>query len=192
MFRGFISTVLLLAVCAPAYAQMSPEAAMARLKEKQAERNAARNKPVTITQGEYDDLKAEINRLKAQLAALQAKETATAPVVAPSPTALTVGISKAQVMRFIQVHRETFELKMDDTAATGGKGVMQIVEKAKHRVFDGTFGYNGQSHFANYREMLRPDREYNLTVVNDTVTAVNSQKITTAQADEVAPLWRGR
>jgi hypothetical protein len=96
---------LLLAV--PAFGQTDSSDATARLKERQAARLAERARPVTITQGELDDLRALVVRLQAENTALKA-ETAKAAVkakpaaeVAPGDLvkSVTLGMAERDLVR---------------------------------------------------------------------------------------------
>lgn len=179
-------------VASVARAQISPEEAMKRLHEKQAARDAARDKEVTIKQGDLDDLKAEIAKLKAQVASLQnelaaAKSSATTAAAPPvkTPLAIAVGITKEELMRFIQVHHEEYELMADLPTE------MKITQKAKHKVFDGSIGSNGVSNFARYTEKLRPDSVLTLQMLGGKVASISQMKVP-AEPDEIQPILPAR
>ena len=176
-------------VASVARAQISPEEAMKRLKAKQEARQAEREKILAIKQGDLDDLKAEITKLKAQVAALQnelaaakASGTASAQPAIKTPLAIAVGITKEELDRFIQVHHLEYEVMADLPS-----GEMKIAQKAKHKVFDGTFGSNGVQNFARYSEQMRPDVVLTLELVAGKVASISQMKIP-AQPDEIQPI----
>lgn len=104
---GFMKwMILLLMMCSVATAQVSNDEAQKRLEQKQAAKMQAREKVVTITQGELDDLRAEISVLRSQLAKAQAdlkstkaSETKPNPVVTKKTSATTIPMSAASTLK---------------------------------------------------------------------------------------------
>jgi hypothetical protein len=120
------------------YAQLSPEEAAQRLKEREAAQAAERAKLVTISQGELDDLKAQIESLEAQLAQLRAAASA-APKIVEVP-ALAVGETRDQVFDFLRRHPNEYEILNDDlsTPHVVRKVVVKTVERQGSNSIDST------------------------------------------------------
>jgi hypothetical protein len=111
--RHIFAVVILLCVTGIGKSQaVSPDEAMQKLQDKQAARLAERKKPVTITQGELDDLKAELASLRLQVAQLKNAATLTATKVEPVKT-LAVGETKEQVMDYVKRHPQQCEIVSD-------------------------------------------------------------------------------
>jgi hypothetical protein len=88
-FKFVIGVVALIVV--PLFAQVTPEEAAARLKDREAARLAATTRPANISQAEVDQLRSEVQALHEQIAALK-KENASlkAPDTNAPATAATV------------------------------------------------------------------------------------------------------
>ncbi len=65
--------ILSLILSFAAFADLTPEEAAAKLRERDAARKAAASQPTTLTQAEVDRMRAELAQIKAQLAAVKAE-----------------------------------------------------------------------------------------------------------------------
>jgi len=182
--------VIALLLASVSFGQVSPEEAAKRLAEKQAARQAERSKMVSITQGELDDMKAEIARLKNELAQLKASsQPASTVAAAKMPTGIVVGITKAELQRFVTVKKTQYSIT-SDTPAPGDptRENMEIAVKAKRKVYSG-IGTNGVNRVSDYHEEMRPDSTLAVVLLNGTVSSVNETKLP-LQRDERDPLGR--
>ena len=103
--------VALLLANAACFCQTSTEEAGAKLRAKQAERDAQRAKMVQVTAGELEDLRAEVQRLKVQNADLQRKfadaaKPGAAIVPKKRPTQVEVGMTRQEVEAFIKTRHD--------------------------------------------------------------------------------------
>src|SRR5690348_16052051 len=102
--RAVISFVIVFGVFgASASAQISPEEAKAKLAEREAQRQAERNKMVQITTGELADLRAKVAQLEATVKSLQAQQVKAA--VKKMPETIEVGMTKDEVIAFVKAHK---------------------------------------------------------------------------------------
>lgn len=115
-------------VGAAARAQVDPDEAYQRLQQKQKEKETKRAEPVTITRGELEDMQSQISRLegevmvlKDQLAAAKAAAGPSQPAVAQPPpapkpaprkipTAIEVGMTRDDLMAFLDRYHEKFRI----------------------------------------------------------------------------------
>ncbi len=86
-------------------AEPNIDEAQRRLEEKAKEKQAQRSREVTITQGELDDLKAQITSLQAEVARLRGDKTSTATANKVYNT-IEIGMTKQEVLMFIKQHNE--------------------------------------------------------------------------------------
>lgn len=131
-------------VCAGVgFAQVSTDEAMAKLKAKQEARDAERAKTVTITQGQLDDLKAEIASLKAQLASLHETGIPAAAKIEPV-RALAVGQTHDQVMDFLRRHPQEYEILADtiSTPHIKSQTTIRSVERSGSNAVNSNAGSN--------------------------------------------------
>lgn len=116
-----IATLLILgAMVSFCHAQLSPEDAMAKLKEKQTARSASRDKIVQISQGELDDMKLHIVQLEGIVQQLRAQVASGGAAAAPKVEAvrlIAVGNTKDQVLDFLRRHPKEYEI-LADTIST--------------------------------------------------------------------------
>lgn len=103
-------------------AQANPDEAVAKLKAKQAAKDAERAKIVQISAGELQDLRDQIRLLQTQNAEFQ-KKLADLGAAAKAPpkkrfTQIEIGMTKAEVTAFIAAHKD---LKLIGIAANNGK-----------------------------------------------------------------------
>jgi hypothetical protein len=93
------------------------EEAQRKLEEKAKDRQASRSREVTITQGELDDLKAQIASLQTEVARLRGESGKPASAQQKVYNTLEIGMTKQEVMTFINHHKE---YKMVGLAADSG------------------------------------------------------------------------
>jgi hypothetical protein len=103
--------VLVVTVAGLAFGQDKPQpngidpeafrAAQERLNAKAAERNAARAKVVTISQGELDDLKARVRDLENELRSLRGPATAPSAKAKPR-NSIEPGMTREELERFVK------------------------------------------------------------------------------------------
>lgn len=187
--RWFVFLAVL-AASAPVFGQVSAEEAQKKLAEKQAARQAERSKVVTITQGELDDLKAEVARLKAENAQLKAGQSQAGPASTTPAVKLVqkiaVGNSKAEVERFVQVHKTQYVVLSDQPSPGDATRETIVIEcKAKRKVYDGKAS-NGVQKYSTYHEEMRPDSHLDVVLLNGVVSSVNETKLP-LQRDERDP-----
>jgi len=197
--RAYAGIVVLLAIGAASMAQVTPEEATRRLEEKQKQRQADRSKKVTISQGELDDLRAQIAQLIAEIQSLRQQlaggdggpAAAAVPAPVKVPTKIQVGITRQQLDRFVAVHKDRCEITSDLPGATADVPIVpdqkvqtvKIVVKEYHKVKSGT-STNGVSTFQDFRKELRPDAEMTVVVIDGTVASVKQIKFD-QRADEL-------
>lgn len=121
-------------------AQLSPEEAQQRLEERQKQRQAEREKTITIQQGQLDDLQAELARLRAENVMLkQQLARATPPPPAPAPAAaappaskkkytrVEIGMTREELLDFIAAHSDAYQvegLSVHESGRHGGQTVI--------------------------------------------------------------------
>lgn len=188
MCRITIVAIGMLLVAVTALGQITPEEAAKRLQEKAAARQAERAKLVTITQGELEDMRAEIMRLKTQVKELQASQAtgqthATGVRLVPK---IAVGVTRAELQKFLQVHKTEYQIVSDSSVVAsvvpgqpvvaGTGGTMLLTALTKHKIKVGV-GTNGITKFQDYHEELRPDAKLTVVFSGDAITSVNEQLI---------------
>lgn len=169
--------VLMVVACGPfCLAQMSPEDAAKRLAERQAARQAERDKLVQIKQGDLNDLRAEVARLKAEVSALH-QQLAEATSAAKSPPVriakkIEVGMSKDDLMRFIQAHHAEYQITSDiPNQPGGGERIVMTVQTMKEVVTG--IHFNGVNNVLDVKKTLRPDGTLTLMLLNDAVASMD-------------------
>ena len=178
-------TAALLIGGAPSFGQISVDQANQKLQEKQKERELSRSRPVTVTQGELDDMKAEIAKLNAEVQELRrqaAPAADTQPAASKIPAKIGVGMTRDQLIRFINVHKDKLEIASDIPSAsvptTAGQKAetMTLRTKAPHDVVVGVHS-NGGSKELDVASELRPDSMVTIVLVDDVVTSLSGEKL---------------
>jgi hypothetical protein len=178
------------------FGQISVDQANQKLHEKQKEQAAERSRPVTITQGELDDMMSEITKLKAEVQELRARAV---PPAAEQPAALTipgkiaVGMTREQLLRFIKAHKDRLEMTSDlptqlagsfpahpgtspPTTSTSKTETIILTVKAPHDVVVGTHS-NGPLQTKDVGSELRPDSTLTIVLLNDVVASLSDEKL---------------
>src|SRR3954467_11689833 len=118
--RWFILIVII--VCTVSQSRASPEEAAKALAEKQAGREKARAVIVQISAGELEDFQTKIRLLQSQNDALSAKIaslTGAPKPVAHRFTEIEVGMTKDELVTFVNARRSRMKLGMFTTSAGG-------------------------------------------------------------------------
>jgi hypothetical protein len=177
-------TAALLIGAGTGFGQVSVDQANQKLQEKQKDRELSRSRPVTVTQGELDDMKAEIAKLNAQLQELrrQAAPPDTQPTAFKIPAKIGVGMTRNQLIRFVDVHKDKLEIASDTPSAsvptTAGQKAETITlrTKAPHDVVVGVHS-NGAARKLDIASELRPDSIVTIVLVDDLVTSVAGEQL---------------
>jgi hypothetical protein len=181
MRQVILSALLIVSLAALARGQISTDEAMANLKAKQEAREAERNKPVTITQGELDDLKANIASLEAQVIQLRAAAAAAAAAT-PKVEAvreISVGETHEQVADFFRRHPTEYEVISDTPVSTSHSDkpeILVVMRKARVLVLAGSHDeYNGVSHrqVADYGEKWAGVEQLTIKLVDNKVASID-------------------
>ena len=183
--KSLIIVAALLMGGAVSLGQISVDQAKQKLQEKQTQREAERSRPVTITQGELDDMKSEIVKLAAEVQELRrqaAGPAATQPAASRIPAKIAVGMTREQLIRFINVHKDKLEIAGDlpsagvPTTSDQKAETITLRVKAPHDVVVGVHS-NGLSQKKDVASELRPDSMLTIVLVNDVVTSLSDEKL---------------
>jgi len=170
---------------APSLGQISVDQANEKLQEKQKARELSRARPVTVTQGELDDMKSEITKLNAEvqeLRRLAAPVAGTQPAASRIPAKIGVGMTRDQLVRFINVHKDKLEIASDVPGASVPTTAPQKAEtitlrvKAPHDVIVGVHS-NGASQQLDVATELRPDSAVTIVLIDDVITSLSGEKL---------------
>jgi hypothetical protein len=173
MLRLIAITILACGVVA--HAQISPDEAKKKLLEKQAARQAERDKVISIKQGDLDDLRAEVAKLKAEIAALKSRPTmVAAPTTGPAAPAFVLKINKGttrpQLMTFVNQRKDRYRITKDVRSAD--KSELITLEKYKvEKVVVGQ-GSNGVDTFDQVRNQKVATDSWNIVLVGEVVTDI--------------------
>lgn len=177
-----VSTLLM----GTAFGQISVDQANQKLQEKQQERELSRSRPVTITQGELDDMKAEIAMLNAQLRESRRQApppAATQPAASTMPAKIGVGMTRDQLIRFINLHKDKLEIASDVPSAsvptTAGQKAETITLRTKtpHDVVVGVHSTSSGSQKLDVASELRPDSIVTIVFVDDVIVSLSGEKL---------------
>ena len=177
------------------FGQISVDQANQKLQEKQQEKVAERSQPVTITQGELDDMKLEIAKLKAEVQALRGQAV---PAAAEQPAALTIpakiapGMTREQLLRFIKAHKDRLEMISDlpgqvgsmpghpgasaPTTSPSKTETIVLTVKAPRDVVVGVHS-NGPLQTKDVAPELRPDSTLTIVLLNGVVASLSDEKL---------------
>lgn len=180
---------------AASFGQISVDQANQKLQEKQKEQEAERSRPVTITQGELDDMKSEITKLKAEVKELRGQAV---PPAAEQPAALTipgkisVGMTREQLLRFIKAHKDKLEMTSDlpnqagsipahpgasaPTTSPSKAETIILTVKAPRDVVVGVHS-NGPLQTKDVAPELRPDSTLTIVLLNGVVASLSDEKL---------------
>ena len=171
---------------AASFGQIPVDQANQKLQEKQKDHEAARSQPVTITQGELDDMKSEIAKLKAEVQQLRHQTAAPAaaeqPAASKIPAKIGVGMTREQLLRFINLHKDKLEIVSDLPAASVPTTAGQKAEtvtlnvKAPHDVVVGSHS-NGGSQSKEIGSELRPDSMLTIVLLDGVVESLSDEKL---------------
>lgn len=196
MTRWGLVVLIVAAFAGSSLGQMTPEEAAKRLQERQAARQAERDRLVQIKEGTLEDMKAEIDALKKEVASLKAQIASAAPgnadapvVVDPSDpmhvkaapslkftTSIDVGASRQQLVSFISMHRSHFRIARDVKSAADHQELMTVELWYNDEVSTGETS-NGAQTFRNWRKEKKAMASTELVIVNDVVTQVSGGKL---------------
>lgn len=184
---------LILICVSLASAQVSSDEAIAKLKARQAAKEADRAKLVAITKGELDDLRSEIDSLKKEVQSLKAVQAAAVPadnsdivsletggpkkvVTTPSKVRFVlevkVGVTRQQLFTYVAQRKDSYRITKDVRGADKQELITMenfIIQK----VFDGT-STNGVDTFRNYADKKVPEKTWDLVLVNDVITDMSA------------------
>lgn len=191
----FIMVAALLIAGTASFGQISVDQANQKLQEKQKQQEAERSQPVTITQGELDDMKSEITKLKAEVQELRAREV---PPAAEQPAALTIpariapGMTREQLLRFIKAHKDRLEMVSDlptqpgsipahpgasaPTTSPSKTETIVLTVKAPRDVVVGVHS-NGPLQTKDVAPELRPDSTLTIVLLNGVVASLSDEKL---------------
>jgi hypothetical protein len=169
---------------AASFGQVSVGQANQNLQVKQKENEAARSRPVTITQGELDDMKSEIMKLRGEVQELRLQATSPAATQAALkiPAKIGVGMTREQLLRFINVHKDKLAIASDLPSATVPTTAGQKAEtitlrvKTPHDVVVGVHS-NGGYESKDVASELRPDSMLTIVLLNDVVASLSDEKL---------------
>lgn len=167
----FMWLCVVLAVGVPAFAQVSTEEAKHRLEQKEKEREARRAEKVTISRGELEDLRAEVARLKGELAQLESRDNALPEPPATQPKfvlAIEKGITREQLFTFVAQHKDAYQITRDVHDSTGKEELITLWRYTKRRVKTGT-GSNGVGSYYTYKEVKEPLHVWELVLQDDQI-----------------------
>jgi len=133
-----IGVIALLAATSIARAQLTPEEAQQRLEARKAAHSAERDKLVTITQGELDDMRAQIMSLQSQVAQLRANSSVGAAPRIQAVQAIAVGENHDQVMDFMRRHPKEYDVQADNISTPNvvSRTVVHSVERNGNNTID--------------------------------------------------------
>ena len=183
--KSLIVVATLLVGGALSFGQISVDQATQKLQEKQTERELSRSRPVTITQGELDDMKSEIAKLNAQLKELHGQApspVATRPAASTMPAKIGVGMTRDQLIRFINLHKDKLEIASDVPSATvpttaGQKAeTITLSTKAPHDVVVGVHS-NGPAKKLDVASELLPDSIVTIVLIDDVIASLSGEKL---------------
>jgi ribosomal protein L29 len=184
-------------------AQMTPEEAAKRLAERQAQREAEKNKLVQIKAGDLEAMKAEIESLKKEVAALKQQVASTqnpanadAPVVidpaeqmrvraAPNlkfTTSIDVGASRQQLITYISMHKQHFRVGRDVRDAAAHQESMTVELWYTAETYEGTTAGNFGK-IRNYRKEKKVMSSIEVVLVNDVIAQISGGKLDKSTED---------
>ena len=193
--KSLMMIAALLIASTASFGQISVDQANQKLQEKQQEKVAERSQPVTITQGELDDMKSEIAKLKAEVQELRARAVPPAAeqtAASTIPGKIVVGMTREQLLRFIKAHKDRLEMISDlptqagsipghpaasaPTTAPSKTETIVLTVKAPRDVVVGVHS-NGPLQTKDFAPELRPDSTLTIVLLNGVVASLSDEKL---------------